>query len=357
MNKAIRSAKTRRKESGITLIEMMVAITVGLILLAGIVQLFVSNKTAFRIQEGANILNENARYALNQIQYHLRTADYWGGVEADAVSVDGNVGLTTQCNGTPLVTAIGIQGFDGSSAGSPLDCIPNADYVADTDVVMLRYADADRIGSAATVAASGAALWVRTAIGRRAVILDGADINTVITNNGDLADQAAPLGFAITNHRYRAVAYFIRPCASQDRGTAGVCDAQDDDIPTLARLVLDENGQLVQEDVVAGVEQMQIAYGIDNNGDLTADLYENADAVTANNRWDRVVATRLSLLIRNLERDNAIPITTANTTYRLMNGANGANGAGIEYTVPGDLRDYRRKLFNVAVQIRNNVRA
>ena len=45
----LRSAHLQR---GVTLVELMVALVVGLILLAGLIQLFISNKQAYRIQEG-----------------------------------------------------------------------------------------------------------------------------------------------------------------------------------------------------------------------------------------------------------------------------------------------------------------
>src|SRR5690606_24560271 len=114
----------RARQRGITLVEMMVAGVVGLILLVGITQLFVSNKRAYRIQEGANVLNETARYALSQIQYPLRLADHWGAVEGDNIEVDGGVpALAVDCAEAPAISSVGIEGFDGVAAGTPLSCI------------------------------------------------------------------------------------------------------------------------------------------------------------------------------------------------------------------------------------------
>lgn len=340
-----------RRQRGITLVEMMIAITVGLILIAGIVQLFVSNKKAYRIQEAANVLNENARYAANQIEYHLRMADHWGGVKATDVTIDpGLIALAADCKPqSPMVSATGLQGFDGTGASSPLPCIPDADYAANTDLIALHFGGPLRVPSdagAGSVAKDGTTLYIRAAVGRRAMIFNGQNIATL---PGDLYDPADKDPDPIANYSYNAVVYFIRKCASQDRGAAGVCDAADDTIPTLTRLVLKGNN-LVQEDLVAGVEQMQLSYGVDTNGDRSVDQYQNATEVTAANNWPNVVAVRLSLVVRNTELD--VGYTDTNT-YQLLGGGGGTT---IAYTPPADVQHYHRKLFNFTVQVRNTTR-
>ena len=351
-----------RNERGITLIEMMVAITVGLILLAGIVELFVSNKQAYRIQEGSNVLNENARYALNQIEYSLRLADHWGGVEGSDITVDGGItAIPINCAQSPVLSGTGLIGFDGTSATSPLSCIPNADYQANTDMVVVRYASPPEF-TVRNIPALGITplakqIMVRTAIGRRGVIYQAEDAGALFGNGvgsiQDLRDQTATEApDYIANQRFNFEVYFIRKCSSQDRGTANQCDAQDDTIPTLTRLVLDADGAtLVQQDIIAGVEQMQLSYGLDTNGDLTADQYQNAATITAANNWDKVVDVRLSLILRNLERDQAMAPDT--NTYRLYGGN---AGAGVTYNVPVAVQKFRRKLINASIQVRNLTR-
>jgi len=153
----------------------------------------------------------------------------------------------------------------------------------------------------------------------------------------------------VANFEMRTVIYFLRPCASQDLGTAGVCDAADDNLPTLTRLTL-EGTSLVQQDVTAGVEQMQLAYGVDTNGDRSPELYQSAEAVTAANNWPSVVDVKLSLLIRNTEIDVSYSDTT---TYQLYGGA---DGAAVEYQVPAIAQQYRRKIYNSSIQVRNMTR-
>ena len=351
------SARPIGRQRGITLVEMMVAMVVALILMVGIVQLFVSNKQAYRIQEGANVLNENARYLMNQMQFDLRMADHWGGVEASDVEVDGAIDeIDADCEGAAgALEVAGIYGIDGEDA-SPLDCIPDSDYVPNSDIVIVRYANPIRVPSG-KLAEHADEVFVRTAIGRRSVVFQGEDVAGLpadIKPEADaldadtLEDEVAITG-DIANFQYRTIIYFLRPCSSQDLGDAGVCDDADDKIPTLTRLSLDGLA-LVEQDVISGVEQMQLAYGVDDNGDRSPDRYLSAEDVTGDNDWEKVIDIKLSVLVRNTELD-----TTANdeSEYTLYGGA---DGDGVTYTVPEDARRYRRKVFNTSIQVRTMTR-
>jgi type IV pilus assembly protein PilW len=53
------------RQSGFTIVELMVALAVGLIVIAGVGQVFVANKQAFRYIDGVSALQEQANYALD----------------------------------------------------------------------------------------------------------------------------------------------------------------------------------------------------------------------------------------------------------------------------------------------------
>ncbi len=111
-----------RRQAGMTLIEVMVSITVGLILLSGVISIFSSNKLAYRLQESTNVLDENARYALNQLQYHLRMGDHWGGVEPSRIRKDATLAAlaiaSTTCTQSIAVSNVGFFALEGA-ASSP----------------------------------------------------------------------------------------------------------------------------------------------------------------------------------------------------------------------------------------------
>lgn len=338
-------------QHGVTLVELMVALVVGLILLAGLIQLFISNKQAYRIQEGANIVNENARYALAEMQYDLRMADHWGGVEGDGLdTVAGSDTVTSDCGGNAAaVLNVGVFGIEDAS-NSPLTCIPAADYLPNTDIIVLRYAMPTRV---ATGSLAGTTFYVRSASGRRGVLLEGKNKSSIpsdlASDNASETDPYKETPVGVANYQLRTAIYYLRRCASQDRGTAGVCDGADDTVPSLARLSL-QGTSMVAEDVIAGVEQMQLAYGVDLNGDRSADVFQTATEVTAANNWNRIVSVKMSLVLRNGERDTTF---TDTNTYQLYGGASGAPRA---YTPAAGDRQFRRKVYNSTTQIRNMTR-
>jgi prepilin-type N-terminal cleavage/methylation domain-containing protein len=331
-------------QRGMTLVEIMISMVVGLILLAGIISIFSSNKQAYRVQESTNILNENARYALNQMQYHLRMGEHWGGVEAGSIDIEDTLAALSvvgSCGAaTPTVSGTGFTGVDGA-ASTPVDCIDDDDYQPNTDVLIIRYGEPARIPSDDVEISDD--IFLRVAIGRRAMIHQGTTLTSLPS---DLYDATDPDPDQLANYRYRTVVYFIRPCASQDKGTAGVCDGADDTTPTLARLTL-EGTDLVQEDVVAGVEQMQVTYGVlDESVSPPRIEYKTAAAITASNEWTEVSNVQVSLVIRGEQRDTTFK---DNRDFDMYGGYN--------YTPVAADRSFRRKLFNFTVQIRNLTRA
>ena len=75
------------RSQGLSLVELMVALALGLILLAGLAQMFISSKQGYRIQESTSRLQENARFAVNLIERHVHQADFWAGTEASNVTL------------------------------------------------------------------------------------------------------------------------------------------------------------------------------------------------------------------------------------------------------------------------------
>ena len=67
-----------RKQKGLTLIELMIAMVIGLLLLGGTVSMFISNKRVYREQESMGRLQENARFALAEVMHDIRMAGYTG---------------------------------------------------------------------------------------------------------------------------------------------------------------------------------------------------------------------------------------------------------------------------------------
>lgn len=356
-------------QRGVSIVELMVAVTIGIIISAGIIQLFQSNKKAYRLQESQNIVNENARFAVGQIQYHLRLAAHWGGVSTGELETHPSAEakpITNDCGANWLIQNLGFEGYEGS-ADSPLDCIPDANYVDNSDVVVARFADPERWdGNCSGTPTTGtpgcvddsAALFVRTAVGQRALIFQGDQLPDDAASDPAFAGLEPGIEatdvrnyFRYPNHPLAVAIYFVRPCANP--GADGVCGGADDDaIPTLVRVVLNDDGDtLIEEDLVSGVEQMQVSYGVDYDGDLNADRYDTAIGITTAGAWDSVVTARITLLIREQSRDTTFEDDAAIEVGDIV------GGGGISYDIPADDRQFRRRIYTTLVQVRNHTRA
>src|SRR3569833_2853237 len=124
----------RHRQQGLTLVELMVAITIGLILTAGIIQNFVSSNQTYRVEVSLSRLQESARLALEFISNDIRMTSYWGCQPDRTAIVSGrNTGgaeyiektktSLTGTEGGSNPDSITLRGADGSIA---LPLLPNS---------------------------------------------------------------------------------------------------------------------------------------------------------------------------------------------------------------------------------------
>lgn len=65
-----------RRQRGLTLIELMISVTIGLVFIFGAVTFLVSGHQSFRAQNSGSRIQENARFALDILKEHVRMAGY-----------------------------------------------------------------------------------------------------------------------------------------------------------------------------------------------------------------------------------------------------------------------------------------
>ena len=66
------------RQSGLSLVELMVAISIGLVLLGGVFTIFMSNKQSYRVQENMGRVQENGRFAIDLMARTLRMTAWQG---------------------------------------------------------------------------------------------------------------------------------------------------------------------------------------------------------------------------------------------------------------------------------------
>jgi type IV pilus assembly protein PilW len=322
---------------GFSLIEMMIAITLGLMVLAVIATLFANTSRARSDLEIASQQIDSARHAVQVISEDLQLAGYYGELNPGAFATP--AALPNVCASEPAVwldaVALHVQGYDEGVAVPA--CVPTS-LVANTDIVAVRRVRTCVASTAGCdpVVASEPYLQVAMCGTSASAQRIGIAGDTAFTLTQKDCTTVAGL------RRYVVHIYFI----SSDNGF-GV------NTPTLKRLEF--NGVSFTEVPLAdGIERLQIEYGIDTNGDGAPDQY-SADPTrftyagctdcTAGNNWARTVTAKIHVLARSIEtvaghRDSKV--------YQLGSAADGS-----PITVGPFLDAHRRHVYSAAVRFMN----
>jgi len=366
------------RSAGFSLIEMMIALVLGALVVAGLINVLMANRQAYHLQEANSYNQQNMRFAMDRIGWSLRQASFWGAVKPDSISGSPAVGQTTSSCKQSWVLDVSnpVYGYDGKSSfpvGS--DCVPA--YVGGTDVLVVRYADTDAVPwSAATAPVLNAKqIYLETRAGTSAQLFSGTYIKTYPFVDGAAPQQGAYI------YPYALEMYYLRPCSDAD--SSGACSASSDGgnpIPTLMRMRLDTSGNLITEPVVEGVEQLQFEYGIrDPSGTSPVPVrYEDATTVTSKGDWANVISVRIGYVLRSATRDTRVAhpfdsqttdVTQANYPLRLSADceysvaadgtasiASGCTGFSTSSSLGDKPQQYTRIQMRAVVQLRNPIR-
>ncbi len=124
------SYRRSRHGAGFSLIELMLALALGLVIVTGIVQLFVSNSQTYTVLNGQARMQENARFALEFISRGARSAGYYGCLRDPQNLVKGlagDWGLIPEVD-----VSRPVQGYEGNPGGTwtpGLLTLPRSDVV------------------------------------------------------------------------------------------------------------------------------------------------------------------------------------------------------------------------------------
>ena len=325
-----------RHNTGFGLVEMMVALVISLILLAGVGQIFLSSKKSYQIQTSMARQQENGRFVIESINQDLRRAGYWGG-NADITQITGSqprLDDDFKCSSTDNTWGrmLGgrIYGLNDTNDSTNYVCIPDSDYLRG-DVLVVRYAAPWQVcseddGCITTQDFEDDRLYIRSTLFESRMFKGSEENNTANTEN----ISGIP---AVRTAELIAHAYYIGP-SSSPKCTENLADA-DKPVPALFREALDNEGQPVKEEIAYGVDHLQLRYGLDTDGNLSVDHFVDA---YAGMDWGQVIAAKIWLLARA-----ECPETGYhnNNTYTM---------ADVAYS-PDDA--FRRQLYTTTVRLRN----
>jgi type IV pilus assembly protein PilW len=292
-----------RRQQGLTLVEILVALVISLVLMIGVAQIFVANKVTYRTQEGLARLQENGRYAINRIAKSVRQAGFFGcaGMEVTNLFVIAN---DPPADLSSITTKTAIDGDDNVTAGNPFSA------KVGTDVITLRGAGDEGMGLTGGPTDRDSEVKITNGYNRFAaddlvLITDcrSADLfraTGVSSSEGktNITHAAASNTSNRLSRDYLDDGLVLKPFIhSYFIKDTGRDNQAGDDIYAL--YYQDTSGTVFE--LVEGVSDLQVLYGVDQDGNRAADIYQTATAIDAANAWDRVVSARISILVDSVE--------------------------------------------------------
>ena len=309
--------KNKPCQTGMTLIEIMIALLIGAFLLGGVLQIFIGSKQTYLMQQNLSRLQENGRFALDFLGKDIRMAGFLGcsssivpnviidpknpnpnpvpptltpGATPSAHAVNGDNNIANNWNinacganaciaGTDAVTF-----FSGGSCGGQLTGnmasnnaniqinATNTCNISAYDVLIISDCSAADI-FIATSASSGSG---------KQTIAHAKNQNTDNKLSKVYGADAEIFAFNASS------TYFIRANASGQ--------------PALWRL---NNAKAVSSDnpveLIEGIENMQVLYGVDTDTPFNGpNYYVTADNVTSTD-WPKVASIRITLTVRTID--------------------------------------------------------
>lgn len=332
------------RQRGISAVEILIALVIGLILVAGVAEVYLGAKQSYRLQDAQGRIQENGRYALEILQNDLRQAGYMGCPSLAEMTFNtpppnpqlhllAKSPAPSFSSALPARSLQALQGYDDvaknwtptfasdsflkgwSSAGTQ-------SVIAGTDVIAIQFAEscggrvqAGATDAGATIAAGNACSLTASVCGggscasgdllvisdcksadvfrAKTVTAGGATIGVDDTVNGKGGKLSKAYGVDAEVLIFRPRIYFIRLNPNGD--------------PSLYRLDNANTGATADE-VIEGVENMQILYGSDSDGNRSAERYVTASEVTD---WSRIIAVQIELTLRSTGIDAGNNLTAS----------------------------------------------
>jgi type IV pilus assembly protein PilW len=316
--------KFHRIQTGFTLIELMIAMLLGLLLTGALLTMLAQARVSFQQDEFYARMLDESRFAMRELSRDVSMAGYIGDIMVPGViDLDASLAIDEDCeraDGESFAYRLtdSVSGVDTSiisldnittaAATTQFGCLEASELVAGTDIVA-----------------------VKKLSGAPATALQVGDV--ALRNNGTVGalfvepiDAAIPAPFE--DRLYTPAIYFIRNYTE----TAG------DGNPALCRKILvgGATATMETECIAAGIENLQVEYGIDTNGDGSVDRYlpDPTDL-----ELEGAVSARLYLLARTPDEERSY---TNDKTYSISNS---------DDFEPAD--SFRRRVYTTTVNMLN----
>ena len=288
----------KKRIAGFSIVEMMVAIALGLLLIGITASIWVTNKKSYTLQEDLGRIQENARFALHFLEYDIRMAGYLG------------------CDSKPDYSTIVPIESDSSSITiryfSSLDFdVSSITRNATNAVITLNEPTKQDIKEGDALGLSNCFGSEIVTVAEDGITKDGDDKIVSIKTKEALSNDRPPMEFnklhLSQGHKYEV-----------------------------------SGGYLVRDgfSLVGGIEAWEFLFGEDTNGSGISNLEPDEYRTEANvSDWQKIRSVRIALLVSSIDEYGLDKDTR---TYSLLT---------TNYDPSDDRR--RRRVFRTTIKTRN----
>ena len=341
----------KRQQAGLSLIEILVALVIGSLLLLGATSLLINNKRIYQTQDQLGRMQENARFAVQRMFHDISMAGYFGCTGVAGV-ITNNLKNNLATGGADYDVSHPVEGFDNATGNNATDkwlpsgrtfstspartCAPGTDGITVRGMSGMSY----YLDSASPItsqtddvkAVIPARMELDQAIEKDDYVMladcKGADIFQATAVTLDAGNKTLTLEHDGGDNKTASLHKLYQDYENRDTGTTKKSVAR------VARLNVNryyiapgsKGGTSLyrnNEELVEGVQDMQLLYGIDSATDnnATPDLYVNAAGVGTN--WSKIVSVKITLTFEPVDKNYADtaddPEWTYTTTIRIRN--------------------------------------
>lgn len=334
-----------RRQGAFTLVELMIALTLGSLIILAVTQVYLSSAQTQRLNNELALLNDKSLFALELIERNLREAGFgscapesslgdwvnWGAANSMSAMLRLNVGIRGfEHTGTQRNNSYTLPG-SRSFTETPSAPIPN-NTLSGSDILVLQHRNTQQVtvmgpaASGATLGNNSLCLGGIAQAGHQIQIQQSAAIpaNSLVfleegCKSGDLFVSSTSTSAGIVSLNKNNAFNLL------GSGVAGFCNSyqvgseisltvieqraffvanNSSGEPSLFMQTFGTtNQQSALEEIISGVEAMQITYGLHNNASTrTVSNYVSANNVV---NWQHVVSVNISLLLRS--NNNVLP--------------------------------------------------
>jgi type IV pilus assembly protein PilW len=303
-------APGRARMLGLSLIELMAALTIGLLLIAGALTVYMQSRNTYRTTDTAARMQETARYAFDVLEPDVRLAGFWGMKKGPSAVTDTVPAASITYN----------------------KCSTNDGWLGDASKYINAFdGDGSTAANWASMACGPTGLSARSDV----LIVRRASAETSVLDTTKVQVHSNRAQATVFNSATAPGGYGTGPASeTRDMVVNVYYIGTDNGLAALRRVSL--RGMTMQDEpVITGVQDMQVELGIDTNGDGTIERYVKAgDAGTAS-----ILSARIYLLVQS-ESDEQGYQNAVNYVYANVN-------------IPAANDKRRRILLSKTIQIRN----